>query len=116
VGESETQLAESGSLELVDPRYADTENFGNFGQVQFFHEVQLDDQLQPLGQLGDLLGEPSSILLLEQDPFGVSFGSGEQRRAVRIAFLHRVEVDCRAIAAELLELGKRQTQRGGSLR
>src|SRR5690606_15474564 len=113
IRQRQSQLIERGGLQLMDSGYADTEDFGNLRQVQLFHEVELDDQLQPLGQLADLLGEPRPVFLLQKDAFRVGFGSSEQARAVRITFLHRIEVDRRAVAAQLFELGKRQAQRGG---
>ena len=45
----------------MNTRNADIEHRGNLGQVQLLDEMELHDQLQPLGKLRDGFGERRPI-------------------------------------------------------
>src|SRR5690606_2875016 len=103
-------------LELVHAGYAHPEDLGDLGKVELFDEVELDHELEPLGQLADLLGEAAAVFFLQQHGLGIVLGRGEQAGAVGITLLHRIEPNRGGVAAQLFELGKREAERGGGFR
>ena len=47
------QFAHGLRLQLMDPRHADPEDFRDFRKIELLDEIELDDELQPLRQVGD---------------------------------------------------------------
>ena len=59
----------------MNTRNADIEHRGNLGQVQLLDEMELHDQLQPLGELRDGFGERCPVIGFEQPRLGIGLGT-----------------------------------------
>ena len=115
-GNAFAQPPDSGLLDLADTAGGHAHDFGNFIDVQFFHEIKLQNQRLAFGQLRQRPAQKAAHFFVLHLVFNRLRAVGKQQRVIGINLIQAFDLARAELGFPIFQLAHRDVERRGYFR